>query len=79
MTIVIPSIIKDCGGTMKKEYHTPGLDIEKIIFNATKAAEAFRRYNQEETDRILNAKLTQLHPQWDHVIVVDPDDIVGPQ
>jgi len=37
---------------MKEEHHTPGLDIEKIIANATKAAEAFRHYGQEETDRI---------------------------
>jgi acetaldehyde dehydrogenase/alcohol dehydrogenase len=37
---------------MNKEYHTPGLDIEKIIFNATKAAETFRHYDQEKTDRI---------------------------
>ena len=37
---------------MKEEYHTPGLDIEKIIGNAAKAAEAFRHYGQEETDRI---------------------------
>lgn len=40
---------------MRKDYHTPGLDIEKIIFNATKAAEAFRHYNQEEIDRIAKA------------------------
>jgi acetaldehyde dehydrogenase/alcohol dehydrogenase len=37
---------------MKEEYHTPGLDIEKIIANATKAADAFRHYSQEDTDRI---------------------------
>jgi acetaldehyde dehydrogenase/alcohol dehydrogenase len=41
--------------TVKNNYHTPGLDIEKIISNATRAAEAFRRYNQQETDRITQA------------------------
>jgi len=40
---------------MKEEYHTPGLDIEKIIANATKAAEDFRHYSQKETDRIVEA------------------------
>lgn len=37
---------------MKKEYHTPGLDIEEIIANATKVTNAFRQYSQEDTDRI---------------------------
>jgi len=40
---------------MAEEYHTPGLDIEKILANAIKAAEAFRHYNQEDTDRITRA------------------------
>jgi len=40
---------------MRDEYHTPGLDIEKIISNATKAAEVFRNFKQEETDRITEA------------------------
>ncbi len=39
----------------KKEYHTPGLDIEKIVANATKAAVAFRGYSQDDTDRIVEA------------------------
>ena len=38
---------------MKEEYHTPGLDIEKITNNAVKAAEAFEQYSQEDTDRIV--------------------------
>jgi acetaldehyde dehydrogenase/alcohol dehydrogenase len=40
---------------MNKVYHTPGLDIEKIIDNAVKAAEAFWHKGQEETDRIARA------------------------
>lgn len=40
---------------MNEEYHTPGLDIENIVSNATKAAEAFRRCNQEQTDQITEA------------------------
>jgi acetaldehyde dehydrogenase/alcohol dehydrogenase len=37
---------------VKKEYHTPGLDIEKIIQNAMKAANDLRQYSQADTDRI---------------------------
>lgn len=40
---------------MTREYHTPGLDIEKVISNAREAAKAFRRYNQEQTDKITEA------------------------
>jgi hypothetical protein len=40
---------------MKQDYHTPGLDIEKIVDNATKAARAFRNYSQEQTDKIAEA------------------------
>lgn len=40
---------------MTKEYHTPGLDIEKIIENASEASKAFRRYDQEQTDKITEA------------------------
>jgi len=47
--------LKNKKDTIRKDYHTSGLDIEKILFNATKAAEAFRHYNQEETDRIAKA------------------------
>ncbi len=47
--------LKSKKDTIRKDYHTSGLDIEKILFNATKAAEAFRHYNQEETDRIAKA------------------------
>jgi acetaldehyde dehydrogenase/alcohol dehydrogenase len=39
----------------KEEYHTPGLDIEKIVANATEAADAFRHYSQKQTDRIVEA------------------------
>lgn len=40
---------------MKEEYHTPGLDIEKVVSNAAKAAEDFRHYSQKQTDRIVEA------------------------
>lgn len=40
---------------MKQEHHTPGLDINRIVANATKAAEEFRRFNQMDTDRITEA------------------------
>jgi len=40
---------------MTTEYHTPGLDIEKIIANARSAAKAFRRFDQEQTDKIAKA------------------------
>ena len=40
---------------MKEEYHTPGLDLEQIVKNAKKAAEAFRRYDQGQTDDIVAA------------------------
>lgn len=40
---------------MKQDYHTPGLDIEKIVDNATKAARAFCNYSQEQTDKIAEA------------------------
>jgi len=40
---------------MKKEYHTPGLDIEKIVGNAVRAAEDFRHYSQKQTDRVVEA------------------------
>ncbi len=40
---------------MTEEYRTPGLDIENIVFNANRAAESFRRYNQEQTDQITEA------------------------
>lgn len=39
----------------KLNYHTPGLDIGKLIKNATRSAEAFRRFNQKDTDRITEA------------------------
>jgi acetaldehyde dehydrogenase/alcohol dehydrogenase len=40
---------------MSEDYHTPGLDIEKIVANAKRAAEAFRQYDQVKTDRIVDA------------------------
>src|SRR4030043_498837 len=40
---------------MTESYHTPGLDIEKIVTYAVTAAEAFLHKNQEETDRITKA------------------------
>jgi len=40
---------------MTEEYHTPGLDIEKVVSNAVEAAEGFWHKNQEETDRITKA------------------------
>jgi len=40
---------------MKQEHYTPGLDINQIVANATKAADEFRRYNQNDTDRITEA------------------------
>lgn len=40
---------------MTANYQTPGFDIERIIDNATKATEAFRRYDQKATDRITHA------------------------
>jgi acetaldehyde dehydrogenase/alcohol dehydrogenase len=40
---------------MNEVYRTPGLDIDKIVAEAVNAAEAFRRYNQEQTDRIVEA------------------------
>ena len=40
---------------MKQDHHTPGLDIEKIVDKATKAARTFRNYNQEQTDKITEA------------------------
>lgn len=40
---------------MKEVYRTPGLDIDKIVADAVNAAEAFRHYTQEQTDRIVEA------------------------
>ncbi len=40
---------------MNEVHRTPGLDIDKIVANAVNAAEAFRRYTQEQTDRIAEA------------------------
>ncbi|UCD05192.1 MAG: aldehyde dehydrogenase family protein [candidate division WOR-3 bacterium] len=40
---------------MKESYRTPGLDIDKIVADAVNAAEAFRNYTQEQTDRIVEA------------------------
>ncbi len=40
---------------MKKKYRTPGLNIAKIVINATKAADSFRHYDQKDTDRITEA------------------------
>lgn len=40
---------------MKEVYRTPGLDIAKIVADAVNAAEAFRNYTQEQTDRIVEA------------------------
>jgi len=40
---------------MKEEYRTPGLDIERIVDNAVRAAEDFRHYSQKHTDRIVEA------------------------
>jgi len=40
---------------MNEVYHTPGLDIDRIVVNAANAAEAFRHYTQEQTDRIVEA------------------------
>jgi acetaldehyde dehydrogenase/alcohol dehydrogenase len=35
-----------------QDYHTPGLDIDRVVQNAIRAAEDFRCLTQEETDRI---------------------------
>jgi len=40
---------------MNEVYRTPGLDIDKIVADAVNAAEAFRDYTQEQTDRIVDA------------------------
>lgn len=40
---------------MKKEYRTPGLDIDAIVDNAVRAAEEFRAFDQQQTDRIAEA------------------------
>ncbi len=40
---------------MDEEYHTPGLDIEKILENAVHAAEIFRTYDQIKIDQITEA------------------------
>jgi len=40
---------------MTDEYHTPGLDIEKIVENAVKAAEEFHNYDQKATNLITEA------------------------
>ncbi len=40
---------------MAEEYHTPGLDIERILDNAVRADEIFRTYDQAKTDRITEA------------------------
>jgi acetaldehyde dehydrogenase/alcohol dehydrogenase len=40
---------------MNKEYHTPGLDIEKIVDNAVQAGQVFRTFSQEKTDKITEA------------------------
>ena len=40
---------------MKEVYRTPGLDIDKIVADAVNAAEAFRHYTQEQTDRIVES------------------------
>ncbi len=40
---------------MKGEYHTPGLNIDTIVNNAVKAAEEFRTFDQEQTNRITEA------------------------
>jgi len=37
------------------DYRTPGLDIDRVLAQATSAAEAFRRLTQAETDRIVAA------------------------
>ena len=41
--------------TTKQNYHTPGLDIEKIITHAKEAAVTFRSYTQEQVDHITDA------------------------
>jgi acetaldehyde dehydrogenase/alcohol dehydrogenase len=40
---------------MNEVYRTPGLDIDKVVADAVNAAEAFRHYTQEQTDRIVEA------------------------
>jgi acetaldehyde dehydrogenase/alcohol dehydrogenase len=40
---------------MTEVYHTPGLDINKIVDNAVRAAEAFWHKDQKDTDRITRA------------------------
>ncbi|UCF70807.1 MAG: aldehyde dehydrogenase family protein [candidate division WOR-3 bacterium] len=40
---------------MNEVYRTPGLDIDKVVANAVNAADAFRHYTQEQTDRIVKA------------------------
>lgn len=40
---------------MKGKYRTPGLDIDTIVDNAVRAAEEFRAFDQEQTDRIAEA------------------------
>ncbi|MGQ9464249.1 MAG: aldehyde dehydrogenase family protein [bacterium] len=40
---------------MKEEYHTPGLDIERILDNAIRAAETYRAYDQKKINQITKA------------------------
>lgn len=40
---------------MVEEYHTPGLDIEKILDRAVESSEQFRKMDQNATDRITKA------------------------
>lgn len=40
---------------MAEEYHTPGLDIEKILEDAVHASEIFRTYDQTKIDQITEA------------------------
>ena len=40
---------------MNEVYRTPGLDIDKVVADAVNAAVSFRRYTQEQTDRIVEA------------------------
>ncbi len=47
--------MKATKNTTEQTYHTPGLDIEKIVANAKDAAASFRQYTQEQVDRITNA------------------------
>ena len=38
-----------------------------------------KRYMQEEADPIFVTQLAELSTQWDEMIVVNPDDIIGPR